>query len=224
MSGRVARSGFTVLLLRCGVLVGPLYLAVGIVQGLVREGFDFGRHPLSVLANGTGGWIQTTNFAVCGIMVVASAVGIARALRPSGRVGSCMLGCYGAGMIVAAGFPMDPVDGFPSGTPLGPPTAVSTSGVVHFAAGSLGFLALGVSCLALAFVLRRRRDSQMALLSLLSGMAVLGGFFGPFVVPGLSFGMAGIWFAVVVGWAWLAVLSLHLSDARRGSPTTSSRG
>jgi hypothetical protein len=34
------------------------------------------------------------------------------------------------------------------------------------------------------------------------------GFFGPFV--GLPFGIFGIWFAVVVGWAWLAAMSRHL--------------
>ena len=44
-------------LLRYGVLVGPFYLALGVIQGLVRDGFDFARHPLSVLANGPGGWV-----------------------------------------------------------------------------------------------------------------------------------------------------------------------
>ena len=35
-------------LLGYGVLAGPFYLAVGLVQALVREGFDFSRHPLSL--------------------------------------------------------------------------------------------------------------------------------------------------------------------------------
>jgi hypothetical protein len=34
------------------------------------------------------------------------------------------------------------------------------------------------------------------------------GFFGGMVLP---VGIAGIWFAVVVGWAWLTVLSLGLN-------------
>jgi hypothetical protein len=56
MSGTAERRGrATNMLLRCGAIAGPLYLAVGAIQGLVRDGFDFARHPLSVLANGPGG-------------------------------------------------------------------------------------------------------------------------------------------------------------------------
>src|SRR6476619_3405321 len=68
-------------LLRCGVVVGALYLAVGVIQGFVRDGFDFRRHALSHLANGPGGWVQTANLAVCGLMVSGAAIGIARALQ-----------------------------------------------------------------------------------------------------------------------------------------------
>lgn len=201
-------------LLRSGVLVGPFYLTVGLAQALVRDGFDFARHPLSVLANGPGGWVQTANFVLSGLMVIAAAVGFRRALRPRGRAAAWILGCYGAAMIAAAVFPADPVDGFPPGTPVGPPTTISTPGLLHFVFGSLGFLALALSCLATAYATWRRRETSIATLSLLSGLAVLGGFFGPFVVPGFSLGMTGIWLAVVVGWAWLALVSAHLSRAR----------
>src|SRR5262245_48845182 len=63
-------------LLRWGVVAGPFYLAIGLAQALLRDGFVFARHPLSVLANGPGGWIQTANFVVTGLMVVAAAIGI----------------------------------------------------------------------------------------------------------------------------------------------------
>ena len=58
-----------------GMVVGPFYLAVGVLQGLLREGFDFSRHALSHLANGPGGWIQTANFAITGALVLATALG-----------------------------------------------------------------------------------------------------------------------------------------------------
>ena len=61
-------------LLRCGMLAGPFYLAVALVQVRLRDGFDFTRHPLSVLTNGPGGWIQTANFVITGLMVIAAAV------------------------------------------------------------------------------------------------------------------------------------------------------
>jgi hypothetical protein len=104
----------------CGVLAGPFYLAVGLAQAFVREGFDLGRHPLSMLANGPGGWIQTANFVITGLMVIAAAAGLRRVLRPGARALPWFLGGFGAAMIVAAAFPADPVDGFPPGTPRGP--------------------------------------------------------------------------------------------------------
>ena len=98
--------------LRLGVVAGPFYLTVGVMQGLLRDGFDFGRHPLSVLANGPFGWIQTGNFVLTGLMVIAAAVGFRRRLGPRSRGVTWCLGGFGTAMIVAAVFPADPVDGF----------------------------------------------------------------------------------------------------------------
>lgn len=196
-------------LLGYGLIVGPIYLAVGVIQGLVREGFDFSRHPLSVLANGPGGWVQTANFVVSGLMVVAAAVGIARVLGRGSRAVSWFLGAFGFSMLVAAVLRADPVDGFPVGTPLGMPTTISPMGMGHFVAGMTGFVSLAIACFVGARTLSRRGASSMARLSLISGIAIVLGFFGGFI-PGVSLGVAGIWFSVVVGWIWLAVLSRHL--------------
>ena len=56
--------------------------------------------------------------------------------------------------------------------------------------------------------MRRRGVRWLAVVSLLAGLGVVGGFFG-----GMAFsrgGILGIWLAVVVGWAWLVAMSLHL--------------
>jgi hypothetical protein len=50
----------------------------------------------------------------------------------------------------------------------------------------------------------------MARLSLICGAVVVVGFFAPVAIPSGSAAIAGIWLAVVVGWAWLAVTSAHL--------------
>jgi len=212
MESRITQGAAARSPLRYGVVVGPFYLALGLIQAWVRDGFDLSRHALSHLANGPGGWVQTANFALSGLMVVAAAAGFARALRPRGRAASWLLGAFGVSMIVAAAFPADPVDGFPVGTPDGMPTTVSTTGLVHFMAGGLGFLALAASCIATAFAVRRRGAAPaVAWLSLLAGFAVIGGFVGPMVIPGVPGGVVGIWFAVVAGWTWLALMSVHLS-------------
>lgn len=196
------------LLLGCGVLAGPFYLAVGLIQAVLREGFDFSRHPLSVLANGPGGWVQTANFVISGALVIAAAAGFARVLGPGSRVMSWFLGAFGASMMAAAAFPADPADGFPPGTPEGMPTSITTTGLVHFAAAGLGFLALAVSCFVAARTMSRRNVSSLARLSFFSGAAIVLGFFGGMAPP---IGVLGIWFAVVVGWAWLTVMSLRMT-------------
>jgi hypothetical protein len=199
-------------LLHCGVWAGPFYLAVGLAQAFLRDGFVFAKHPLSVLTNGPGGWIQTVNFVVTGLMVIAAAVGFARVPGPvlgkKSRAMMWFLGGFGASMIVASMFPADPVDGFPPGTPLGVPTSISTTGLIHFIAGALGFICLAISCFLAARVMRRSNVPSLALLSLLSGVAVVLGFFGGIALP---MGVLGIWFAVVVGWLWLTVMSLRLN-------------
>ncbi len=201
-----AATGF---LLRCGVVCGPFYLAVGLGQAFLRDGFDLARHSLSVLANGPGGWIQTANLGLTGLMVLAAAVGFGRVLGPKSRTVTWFLGGYGVAMIVAAMFPTDPVDGFPPGTPLGAPTSISTSALVHLISGALGFTFLAISCFFAARAMRRRNVSSLALLSLLSGLAVVLGFFCGVAVP--KIGVLGIWFAVVAGWVWLTIMSLRLN-------------
>ena len=197
-------------LLGYGLLAGPFYIAVGLLQALFRDGFDLMRHPLSLLANGPGGWVQTANFVITGLMVIAAAVGIARVLGPRARALSWFLGVFGASMIVAAIFRADPVDGFPPGTPEGFPTSISTRGMVHFVAGMMGFVSLAVSCFVAARAMSRRNEPSLARLSLLSGIAVLLGFFGGPLLGSTATATLGIWFSVIVGWTWLAILSRHL--------------
>ena len=205
-------SSATRALLRYGMVAGPFYLALGIGQALLRDGFDFARHPLSVLANGPGGWIQTANFVLTGLMVIAAAAGFRRTLGPKSRGVSVFLGAFGASMIVAAVFRADPMDGFPAGTPIGPPTSISSTGLVHFAAGGVGFISLAISCLLAARAMSRRNERSLARLSLICGMVILLGFFSGMAIPNSS-PVLGIWIAVVVGWAWLAVVSSHLYRA-----------
>lgn len=210
-SGGARGAALTRNLLRLGMVAGPFYLAVGLAQALLRDGFDLTRHPLSLLANGPGGWVQTVNFVLSGLMVLGAAVGLARVLGPKARAVSGFLAGFAAGMIVSAAFPADPVDGFPVGTPTGPPTSISTTGLVHFIAGGLGFVSLAVSCFFAARALARRNEPSLARLSFVCGLVVVLGFFGGAALSAGPAGIAGIWLSVVVGWAWLFVVSLGLT-------------
>jgi hypothetical protein len=82
--------------------------------------------------------------------------------------------------------------------------------MLHFAAGGLGFVCLAISCLVATRAFSRRNERSLARLSLLCGVIILVGFFGGMAVPNSS-PVLGIWIAVVVGWAWLAITSHRLS-------------
>jgi Protein of unknown function (DUF998) len=74
-------------LLAGGAVAGPLFIIVGLLQAVTREGFDLRRHPLSLLSNGDLGWIQIANFVVTGLLFAAAAVGMRRVMHP-GRGGT----------------------------------------------------------------------------------------------------------------------------------------
>jgi hypothetical protein len=196
-------------LLGYGMLAGPFYLALGVGQGLIRDGFSFARHPLSALANGPGGWVQTANLALSALMVLAAVVGIARVAAEGSRALRGALVVYALGMIAAAIFPTDPMDGFPPGTPLGVPTTISTTGLVHFIAGAVTFLAMAIACWAGARTMAKRGERELSRFSLLAGFVVFLGFFGGAAFSSSVGGVAGIWVAVVMGWAWLALVSRY---------------
>ena len=141
-------------LLACGVVAGPLYVVVGLIQMLVRDGFDIRRHALSLLSNGDLGWIQVANFLVAGLLAIVGAAGMRRVLRGSrgGTWGPLLIGVYGVGLIGAGFFRADPVLGFPPGLPASAYDTVSWQGIMHFISGGIGFLALIAAC----FVLARR--------------------------------------------------------------------
>ena len=125
------------------MLAGSLYLVIGLAQALTRPGFDLTRHELSQLALGDWGWVQISNFFVAGLLVIASAVGMQRALR-TGRGATWvprLVGLYGVGLLGAAIFTADAGLGFPLGTP---PDAVTISshGILHLAFAAVRFCGL----------------------------------------------------------------------------------
>jgi Protein of unknown function (DUF998) len=100
--GRLA--GRTRGLLRCGMWAGPAFTATFLAEGAVREGYRPLRHPVSSLALGPRGWIQTANFAVTGVLFLAGAAGLRLAgdRLAGSRTGPVMVAAAGAGLIGSA--------------------------------------------------------------------------------------------------------------------------
>jgi hypothetical membrane protein len=209
---RAAKS--TRALLICGLVAGPLYTALGVIQMFIRPGFDIRRHALSLLSNGDLGWIQITNFLITGLLVIAGAIGMRRVLRGShgGTWGPLLLSLYGAGMIGAGIFRADPALGFPPGTPEHA-TTISTQGLLHFAAGGIGFLGLIASCFVFARRFVALKQPGWAAYSVATGVIFFAAFFG--IASGSRGAGVSLAFAVavVIAWIWVSLMAGRLMAA-----------
>jgi hypothetical membrane protein len=195
-------------LLACGVVAGPLFLAVAVLQALTRDGFDLGRHPLSLLSLGELGWIQIANFVVAGLLSVAFAVGLRRVLQPGrgGRWGPLLVGAYGVGLIMGGVFVTDAGAGFPPGAPAGVPEQLSWHGVLHAIAPVLAFLSLIAACFVLARRFAGLGQRGWATYCVATGVALLG----LLAWPDQDTVIVQLAVAIVLGWAWLSVLAARL--------------
>jgi hypothetical protein len=160
-------------LLTCGAVAAPLWAAVSLAQAATREGFDLTRHPLSALSNGSLGWLQIANFLVAGILTVAGAVGLRRAL--GSKWAPRLILINGLGQFAAGLFVMDPADGFPVGTPYGMPQALTWHSYGHMAAGTIAFGTLIAACYVLGRHFSRAGNRAYAVASRVAGTALLVG-------------------------------------------------
>jgi Protein of unknown function (DUF998) len=195
-------------LLVCGIVAGPLFVAVALLQALTRDGFDLGRHPLSLLSLGELGWIQIANFVVAGLLVVASAVGLRRVLHPGrgARWGPLLVGAYGVGLIGGGVFIADAGAGFPPGAPAGAPEQLSWHGILHDLAHVLAFLSLIGACFVLARRFAALGQRGWVTYCLATGVVLLG----LMAWPDQDTVIVQLALAIVLGWAWLSVLAARL--------------
>jgi hypothetical protein len=132
------------------VLAGPLFVLVFLVDGATRPGYDPMSMPVSLLAVGDRGWVQTLNFLVDGALLTAFTIGLFRlfrALRDRGRpsiVGPIIVGIVALGVLGAGTFATDPGAGFPPGVPA--PSEPSSHDELHDVASLLVFAGLPVAC------------------------------------------------------------------------------
>jgi hypothetical protein len=168
------------------------------------------------------------NFLMCGLLCIAFAAGLRRALGGGkGAVaGPVALAVFGTALIVAGIFTTDPGLGYPPGVPsLSSPTP---HGMVHALAGLFAFVSLGVACFALArrFAGDARWRGWAAYSTLTGAVVVLS-----LVVSNSPLAQAHdlVGFiqriGIVTGWAWIVVLAarlLHAAPAPDAQPAPAS--
>src|SRR4051794_18142226 len=198
---------------------GPVvFLAVSVLAGLLKPGYDVRQQSVSELAVGDYGWLQTANFFALGAAMIAAALALALAGRGSRSV-VALLAAAGAGMVAVGLFPTDLAGA--------PPTA---HGAAHDTL-SLGiFLALiGASAVHGRALRRAARERRLARYSTLTA----GGVFALFVVFAVFAGDVGDPLHAVSGllgrvflaaaFGWVTVVSMRLLAAQRADARCASR-
>jgi hypothetical protein len=191
-------------LLAAGAVAGPLFLGAVLAQAAAHDDFDPRRHPLSSLALGDAGWVQTATFLVTGLLLVAFAAGLRRRLRPGpgGTWAPVLVAVNGLSLVVAGLFAADPVNGYP----VGAVEDTTVHGVIHAAAPAVGGLAAWATFLVLArrFAAQGRRRWAVLSVALVPAdlaLSAAGSAMGDFRL---------MLAALALGYAWTAAVALDL--------------
>jgi hypothetical membrane protein len=193
-------------LLWAGMASGPLFVALSFAQVPFRDGFELTKHPFSFLLLGPGGWLQSCNFILAGVLYGVSGVGLRRALPGrTGRWTQLLITTMGTGMVVAGLFPPDPSYGYPEGAPAGVPADLSIGGIVHGLAFAVSMLCWCALLAVTGLWLRRSRRSGWATVALITAVALL-------VVPVVSTQPFGTVVLYVVSTGAFAITSALLAQ------------
>src|SRR2546423_6101451 len=105
------------LLLACGAVGSLLNIVVLFILGAIRPYYNAWQVPDSNLELGEGGWIQITNYPVCGALLLVFSIGLRRVLRTGrgSKWGPILLGIFGLSFIGLGIFVTDPLLGYPPG-------------------------------------------------------------------------------------------------------------
>ena len=134
-------------------LVGPvLFTLTWVAQEVFRiEEYSPLKEPVSALAAGPNGWIQSVNFFVFGFLTIAFAVGLYQVTRGSmsGVIGSVLFLVSGLGLLMAATFPLREDAAGLTYDPGG-----------HFAAGMTFFTSSALALVVVSIGLAKRTESR----------------------------------------------------------------
>ena len=201
-------------------LAGPVIFAmVALVHSLLRPDHNLVEHPISALAAGPSGWVQSVNFLVFGLLMIAYAIGLHLGIRPSraGMVGVAFLVLSGVGLMWGGMFPATDATG-----------AFDEDRVLHIPGFIMTFLGAGIGLIVMSRRMARDpRWRSVATYALATGIVMLvlivagGGFVRP---PGallhpwlglFQWVLLAVWFPCTVVLALRVLRVARAADAPR---------
>jgi len=199
-------------LLTFGAIGPAIFMITFLVDGATRPGYEPLRNFVSQLSTGERGWVQITNFVLCGVLLLVGTTGLLRS--GASRIVTLLIGLVAVGLIAAGVFVTDPGFGYPPGERA--PSPPSFHDMVHGVVSVIVFFTLGVVPMVVA--LQARSSRLWAPYSLLSGVAVLVFITAAALVaaeqerivsPDAPMGVLQR-ISIVVGFAWLSALFMRL--------------
>ncbi|WP_218839237.1 DUF998 domain-containing protein [Evansella halocellulosilytica] len=205
----------TICLLRCGMVGSIMFVIVFLVDGATRIGYDPIYHPVSALSLGDRGWIQVVNFIIAGLLMIAFAVGLRRALFPGhgAKWGPLLFGLFGLSLLFSGVFVMDPMKGYPPGAPSGVYSdGTSWHHTVHDAFGIVVFTSLPIACFVIARRFTKSARRSWSIYSTLTGfvMIVLFFIFGTLWESDSPFSGLIQRIMLIVGFLWTTLVAIYL--------------
>jgi hypothetical protein len=198
-------------------IVGPvLFVAVFLVDGAVRPGYDPVRLQVSYLSLGDRGAIQVANFIVTGLLLGAFAVGLRRRLAAAGGRGArgapIAVGSIALGLLIAGVFSTAPAFGYPPGAPDGFPTSLPPTAYLHVVGALLFFGGLIAAPALLARGFRAQGETAWTAYSVLTALVVFVALAASSADPsGQPYLPATVGLlqrvSIVAGLAWIAALA-----------------
>lgn len=210
-------------LLRLGIVGPVLFIALFLIEGATRPGYDAVRQFVSLLSLGEGGWLQVANFVVGGLLIAAFGIGLGRVWAAGrARWAPRLVVLVGLALVGSGAFVADPAQGYPAGAPAGLPTSVSWHAGLHYVGALLVFLGLPAAMTIAARRAPTPNARAWAAYSLFSGIVMVGGWLATFVLAGPdgTLAIAGLLqrIAVVAGFQWLvATAAIELGRADRAA-------
>lgn len=197
-------------LLWCGLLAGPLFTLVYLVEGATRDGYSARRHPVSSLALGKGGWMQIANFLTSGGLLIAHGIGLQ--CFDGSKWLPRLVSAIGVGLVGAGVFACDPLSGYPPGT-AARPSKPSIGGALHQLFSTPVFLGLPTACIVGACTKGGGHvwqaysiASSVAFVSMFAASSAGFAQSARFVAVGGLFQRV----ALSIGFGWLSIHAAHL--------------
>jgi len=202
-------------LLLCGTISGVVFTLSWIIQEAFKVGYNPMMVPISSLAIGELGWIQSATFLISGITLILFAYGLEK-IRKNKEFSTWIfifLAVGGIGLIGAGCFTTDPMNSFPPGTP---ETIVETTlmGMLHQLFSVLLFIGLPVAMFLFSKYFLHVKNRKWWIYSIASAILFIIFMIVLKIAPFPSLGLLPYYgliqrIMLIIGFVWVILLSYY---------------